>query len=311
MDMPWPALRSLHELARLGTIAAVAETRGYTAGAISQQLAVLERAVGRPLLVRVGRGVRLTDAGSVLARHAHRILEAEEEARRALEAATDDVAGTVRVASFATSAATLLAPSIAIAAERYPHLDVMTLEIDVDAVAAAVQRGDAELAFGLDYPDAPVPRAAGVELVRVTSERFALAAPAAWNLAGPMSVRAAADHGWILPPEDTNYGRAVRAACRRAGFEPRVTHLVTDTAVSLAMVGQGVGVTMTTPMMLALAPARGLQTVAITEDVLRHVVLIRRAADRDRPIVRAVTSVIEEVVRRATTPPVPPAPHRE
>jgi DNA-binding transcriptional LysR family regulator len=311
MDMPWPALRSLHELARLGTIAAVAETRGYTAGAISQQLAVLERAVGRPLLVRVGRGVRLTDAGSVLARHAHRILEAEEEARRALEAATDDVAGTVRVVSFATSAATLLAPSIAIAAERYPHLDVMTLEIDVDAVAAAVQRGDAELAFGLDYPDAPVPRAAGVELVRVTSERFALAAPAAWNLAGPMSVRAAADHGWILPPEDTNYGRAVRAACRRAGFEPRVTHLVTDTAVSLAMVGQGVGVTMTTPMMLALAPARGLQTVAITEDVLRHVVLIRRAADRDRPIVRAVTSVIEEVVQRATTSPAPPAPHRE
>jgi DNA-binding transcriptional LysR family regulator len=306
MDMPWPALRSLHDLARLGTIAAVAESRGYTAGAISQQLAVLERAVGQPLLTRVGRGVRLTDAGSVLARHAQRILEAEEDARRALEASTDAVAGTVRVASFATSAATLLAPSIALAAERYPRLEVMTLEIDVDAVAAAVQRGDAELAFGLDYPDAPVPRAAGVELVRVTSERFALAVPAAWNLAGPISLGAAADHGWILPPEDTNYGRAIRAACRRADFEPHVTHLVTDTAVSLAMVGQGVGVTMVTPMMLALAPARGLQTVAITEDVLRHVVLIRRAADGERPTIRAVTTVIEEVVRRAAASPAPP-----
>src|SRR5919108_75511 len=83
MNLPWGGLRSLRDLARHGTIAAVAEAQGYTAGAVSQQLAVLERAAGRPLLERVGRRVHLTDAGRVLVEHANRILDAEEDARAA------------------------------------------------------------------------------------------------------------------------------------------------------------------------------------------------------------------------------------
>jgi hypothetical protein len=65
---------------------------------------------------------------------------------------------------------------------------------------------------------------------------------------------------------------------------------------------------MVTPMMLALAPARAMHALAITEHVLRHVVLIRRTADGERPVVRAVTEVIEEVVRRATAAPDVPTP---
>ena len=61
-------------------MAAVAEELGYTAGAVSQQLARLEAAVGQPLLSKVGRGVRLTDAGRVLADHAIEVLRAEEAA---------------------------------------------------------------------------------------------------------------------------------------------------------------------------------------------------------------------------------------
>ena len=58
-------LRLLHELHARGTIAAVAAALQYTPSAVSQQLAVLEREVGLPLLERAGRGVRLTDAALV------------------------------------------------------------------------------------------------------------------------------------------------------------------------------------------------------------------------------------------------------
>lgn len=302
MDMPWPALRSLHELSRMGTIAAVAEARGYTAGAVSQQLASLERAVGQPLLERVGRRVRLTDAGTALVVHAERILRSEEEARRALDAMADEVAGTLRVATFATSAAALLAPSIVKAGRRHPHLTVMTVELDPDAVAGAVQRGTADLALGLDYPDAPVIRAAGVEFARLTSERFALAVPASHGLPRSVALRETEDWGWILPPPDTNYGRAIRAACRRAGFEPNVAHEVTDTVVSLSMVAQGLGVTAVTEMMLALSPATALESVPLREELRRDVVLITRAGDDRRPIVRAMSAIIEESVRDALAP---------
>jgi len=299
MDMAWPALRSLHELSRLGTIAAVAEATGYTPGAISQQLAGLERAVGRPLLVRVGRSVRLTDAGTVLAEHAERLLRSEEAARHALEAFGDEVVASICVATFASSAATLLAPSIAAATEEHPGLNVRTLEADVDAVAQLVARGDADPAFGLDYPDAPVPRAPNVELIRVASEPFRLAVPDRWNTPDTIKLADAAGWDWILPPAETNYGRAARAACRRAGFEPRVTHVVTDTAVSQVMVAQGLGTTMVTGMMLALAPPNGLRILELSDDIRREIVVVTRTGDRERPALQAMTSAIERAVAAA------------
>lgn len=302
MDMAWSALRALHELERLGTLAAVAEATGYTPGAISQQLAGLERAAGHPLLVRVGRGVRLTEAGAVLAEHAASLLSAQDAARQALEAYGDEIAATIRVATFASSAATLLAPSIASVTAHHPRLRVQTLEVDVDAVAELVSRGDADLAFGLDYPDAPVPRAPKVELLQLATERFSLAVPSHRQTPDPVGLADAADWDWILPPADTNYGRAMRAACRRAGFEPHVAHLVTDTAVSQVMVAQGLGATLVTDMMLALAPSSGFRTLRLRDDVRRHVVLVRRSGDGDRSAVRAMSSAIESAVEAATAP---------
>src|SRR6185436_1411560 len=59
-------LRLLRELHQRGTIAAVADALQFTPSAVSQQLAMLEREAGVPLLERSGRGVRLTDAALVL-----------------------------------------------------------------------------------------------------------------------------------------------------------------------------------------------------------------------------------------------------
>jgi DNA-binding transcriptional LysR family regulator len=157
----------------------------------------------------------------VLVEHAERILRSEDAARHALEAVTREVAGTIRVATFASSAATLLPPSIVAATARHPRLTALTLEVDVDAVTGVVER---------------------------------------------------------------------------------VTHTVTDTAVSMAMVAQGLGITMVTDMMLALASPTGLRTLRVREDVRRDVVLVRRHGDDARPVVQAMTTVIEETVSAAVAP---------
>src|SRR5258706_242485 len=68
-------LRLLRELNERGTIAAVAEALQFTPSAISQQLAMLEREAGVPLIERAGRGVRLTDPALVLVGHADALLE--------------------------------------------------------------------------------------------------------------------------------------------------------------------------------------------------------------------------------------------
>ena len=74
-------LRLLREFADRGTIAATAAALGYTASAVSQQLAALERETGTALLDRAARSVELTDAGRRLAVHAEIILAQAEAAR--------------------------------------------------------------------------------------------------------------------------------------------------------------------------------------------------------------------------------------
>jgi DNA-binding transcriptional LysR family regulator len=60
-------MRLLRELARLGTVAAVADALSYTPSAVSQQLGALEREAGVPLMRKAGRRVVLTAAGAELA----------------------------------------------------------------------------------------------------------------------------------------------------------------------------------------------------------------------------------------------------
>src|SRR6201989_1135032 len=104
-------LRLLRELSERGTIAAVAEALRFTPSAVSQQLAVLEREAGVPLLERAGRGVRLTDAALVLVQHAGALLERAEVAQAELAAAAGKVAGRGRIASFQSVALQLAIPA--------------------------------------------------------------------------------------------------------------------------------------------------------------------------------------------------------
>jgi DNA-binding transcriptional LysR family regulator len=153
-----------------------------------------------------------------------------------------------------------------------------------------------DLAFGVDYPQAPIPRASDVALLVLATERFSIATPAG-SLAQqrPASLRDFADEAWILPPEHTSYGRAIRTACRRADFEPRVDHTVTDTASTLSLVAAGLGVAPVTDLMLTLR-SEGLTTVSLTDRLERTLVLAHRRQPALQPGVRAVIDAIRSSV---------------
>src|SRR5919199_3279426 len=94
-------MRVLREVARRGSFSAAAEALSYTQSAVSQQVAALEREAGTTLVERSVRGIRLTEAGEALVRHADSILGRLAEAEAELEAIAGLRSGRLRLASFA------------------------------------------------------------------------------------------------------------------------------------------------------------------------------------------------------------------
>lgn len=297
MELPLNRLRMLREVARRGTVTGAAAGLSYTPSAISQQLAALERDTGAALFERVGRGLRLTEVGRVLATHAEDILAAEERAVVAVERAREALVAELRVGVLATVAVALLPPMLARIHADHPGVRVITRETDPEDAVVAVRQGDLDLAFVVDYPDAPMPWESGVDVEPVGDERLHLAAPSRqFPPDTPVGLVELAERSWIISGPDRHYGRAVRAACQREGFEPTVSHQVDEHATAMAMVAAGLGVTLVPDLGLALRPA-GVDVVSLSRTVRRRVVLAHRTTTIDRPAVRLFLDTAREAAR--------------
>ena len=283
-------LAALREFARRGTMAEAADELGYTPGAISQQLTELERAVGVPLLGKVGRRAVLTDAGRVLAAEAGRILDAEERARDLVAQATETIGGTLLLGTWGSSAAALLAPLLETAERRFPHLTVRTREVDPDSCVRAVTLGEVDVAFGLEYSDAPLPRDRSVTIQRLLSERFWVGGSPARLTGQEVSLPEIADEPWILSAASTPLGQVSRGEFRRRGVEPNVRHEVNDSAASLQMAARGLGLTFVTDLLVQLAGATPLGRARLRETFERHLVIV---APANRSLFSATQALID------------------
>src|ERR671917_2281471 len=143
-------LRVLREVAAKGSFSAAAESLAYTQSAVSQQIAALEREAGTRLVDRSARGVRMTDAGRALVRHADVILARLSDAEAELEAIAGLRGGRVRLVSFASAGATLMPRAIALFRERHPAVEITLEPGEPDEAMAKLRGGEADIALTID-----------------------------------------------------------------------------------------------------------------------------------------------------------------
>ena len=233
-------LRLLVELDRLGSMHAVADELRLTTSTVSQQLALLAREAGAPLLERDGRRVRLTPAGRRLASHALGILAAVDAARLDLDAGAEP-AGTVRVAAFATAVHRTLLPVVAELASRHPAVRLNILEHEPAEMAALLAADDVDLALTYDYDLAPARFDPGVEVTPLWTAEWSLGVPA--GTPDDAGVAAFRDTDWIVNSRNTADEDAIRTLASLAGFEPRIAHRADHLELvdELIVAGLGVG----------------------------------------------------------------------
>jgi DNA-binding transcriptional LysR family regulator len=174
-------LRLLRELARRGTIAAVAEALSYSPSAVSQQLAALEKEAGMRLLEPAGRRVRLTAQAGLLVAHTEILLEEMERAEAALAQSLSEIAGTLRVAAFQTAVLTLVPPALTRLEPQHPSLRVEVPELEPEAALPALAAGEFDLVLGEEYPGHPLPRPHETERHDLLTDELRLITPAGWS----------------------------------------------------------------------------------------------------------------------------------
>ena len=143
-------LAALEAVAREGTFGRAAEALGYTQSAISQQIQTLERLVGERLLERPGgpRAVSLTEAGSLLLRHAESIIARLHAAQADMAALAQGESGHLRIGTFQSVGAKVLPEVMRRFLGAWPLIELELREsTSDDDLLRLIERGELDLAF--------------------------------------------------------------------------------------------------------------------------------------------------------------------
>ncbi|PBD00695.1 DNA-binding transcriptional LysR family regulator [Streptomyces sp. Ag82_O1-15] len=286
-------LRTLDALARHGSVSRAAEGLHVTTSAVSQQMSKLEREVGQQLLAKNGRGVRLTDAGRLLAEHAARILSQVELAQSDLEAQRGQVVGELRLSAFPTAARGLFPTALAALRADHPGLRVSSSELEPEAGVAGVIRGDLDLAVVLDWYNKPMPLPDGLVKAPILDDPADVAMPVGHRLADRAEVDLGdfADDEWITWGEGEFCHEWLMFTLRSRGVEPHIGHRAAETHTQLGLVAAGLGVCIA-PLLGRRPMPDGVVTVPLRQAVRRHVYVIWRADADRRPSIRAAVAAL-------------------
>src|ERR671923_443956 len=146
-------LRVIDAVARHGSVTAAARELHYSQPSVTHHLARLESETGAQLLQRVGRGIRLTPAGQLLADRAAEIIGRIDAAGAELSAHVGLSAGRVRLAAFASAIGSLVPAAVAALAERHPNLQISLIDAHPPEAIELLRTGKIEVAIIFRYDD--------------------------------------------------------------------------------------------------------------------------------------------------------------
>jgi DNA-binding transcriptional LysR family regulator len=265
---------------------------------VSQQLAALERETGVQLVERAGRGVRLTNAGSVLAEHSERVFEALDEAASALRALQAEPAGRLRVASFPSVVRLVLPPVMARLRERFPALRLEVEGLEAEQSLEALRLGHTDVAVIDDLTWSAQRRHDGLRRTELfgTPLVVAFAAGGAWAARETVGWSDLHDVPQVSEPRTSAFARSIEDVCRRAGFEPQIDARVHDAGAMLALVEAG-GMVAVLPELAVLGQPQAVEWRPLTPTVERRLIAATRVGQDELPAVR---ELVEEL--RAAEP---------
>jgi DNA-binding transcriptional LysR family regulator len=281
-------LRVLVAVAEHGSVTAAARALNYAQPSVSHHLARLEAETGATLTQRSGRGIRLTDAGRLLAGRAEEILGRLDAAERELAAHVEQRQERIRLAGFASALATIVPAALSRLAAGHPGIDLLLTEAEEPEAMRMLRAGQVDVALVARHMQdgtliGPPTDTEGARARLILDEQVHLvtrpqpgsthgsgaqpgaaqpgaAQPAGAQRgadeAGPTDLAAHAHSPWIAGCEHCR-GHLVWL-CQHAGFSPKIAFTTDDHVAAQALVAAGLGVTILPSLAIRAARHPGI-----------------------------------------------------
>jgi len=292
-------MRVLREVAQRGSFSAAAEALSFTQSAISQQIAALEREAGAVLVQRNARGVRLTEAGEAVVRHAEAILARLAEAEAELEAIAGLRGGRLRLAAFESAASSIMPLAIAAFSRCHPAVELSMGLLEPDDSLPQLRAGELDLALTFESraSDAVVE---GISLVHLLEDPMFLVLPADHPLAHKRNLRLAdlAGDAWIGGQAGCECNRLILRSCAAAGFDPRIAFETDEYSAVQGLVAAGVGVSLMAELGLANARDDIVVRSLGRETPVRQIHAATLAEGHRTPATQAMLEILGDVAAR-------------
>lgn len=242
MELDVRHLQLLRELAERGSVTAVAEATHRTPSAVSQQLRTAQREFGTPLVEPDGRGIRLTEAGRLLANGAVGVATAIEAVRAEWDAFRNAPTGHVTMAGLASAAEYLVPFALRDLAEG--PIRVTFTDEDVAEADYAPLTVDYDIVIAHSLGERPSAGAERLRLEPLIREPLDIALPESHRLARQDSVTPedVAGEDWIGVPPGFPFATVLDAVAERTGVTVRYAQRgIRDNRLVEAMVAAGLG----------------------------------------------------------------------
>jgi DNA-binding transcriptional LysR family regulator len=283
-------LRVIDAVARHGSVTAAARELHYSQPSVTHHLARLEASTGAQLVQRVGRGIRLTPAGQLLADRAAEIIGRIEAADAELSAHVGLTAGQVRLAGFSSAIASLAPRAAAELARRHPGLQISLTDAHPDDALELLRTGKVEVAVIFRYDETEA-EPAGVRLHHLLDDPLYVL-----STSPKRKLAALRDATWIAGCERCR--SHLLSVCADEGFAPRIGYVSDDMVVMQELVAAGLGVTTMPGLALRAHRSEGIVATELRNSP-RHVYAATYGEPPDPPAIVALLSALAEAATSA------------
>ncbi len=283
-------LQTLQAVARHGSFSRAARELHLTQPAVSMQVRQLERALGLPLLERLGKRAFPTKAGEVLLAHAGRALRELEAGVEVIQQLRGVVAGRIRLGPSASFSIYLLPPALRRFRSRYPKTELMVVTGNAPEIARAVVQN--ELDVGI--VSLPVRERELAVTAFHRHELVAIAPPGGrWRRGQRLRPAELAREPLILFEQGATLRRVIDDWFHRAGVAPALPMELNNTEAIKKLVESGLGLSVTSWFSVeAEVRARKLVAARLEPPLYREIGVILRRDKPKTPVLEAFLTTL-------------------